>query len=305
MLGILVARRLGMFSSLVALSLVAVGVTASAGSSMGQARIAFSRGVSPDRYEIWTMTAAGHDLRRVTNSCGWDWFPSWSPTRGQLAFTRACNGRFSIYVVNANGSGLRRITPTSLQAEWPTWSPDSRQLAFAGGEDSNSEIYLVSASGRGLRQLTHNRVADGTPAWSPNGRAILFSSKRAPAGGHQLMLLSLDGSGARALPLRGGEPAWSPDGKRIAWAQAIRGAARETDNIWVANSDGSRPHQLTHEQTGTASHHPTWSPDGTGIAFMSNRTEQAQGSSLWRIGINGTAIHRLTRSIFEDADPTW
>jgi len=192
-----------------------------------------------------------------------------------------------------------------MRAEWPTWSPDGKRLAFVGGADSRSELYIISAGGHGLRRLTHNNVSDGTPAWSPSGRTILFSRKRGAGGGHQLMLVSPTGTGVRALPLHGGEPAWSPDGEHIAWARAVKGAREETDNIWIADSDGST-RQLTHEHVGVASHHPTWSPDGRTIAFMRSPPAAAgKGASIWPIGANGTGLRQVTHARFEDADPDW
>jgi Tol biopolymer transport system component len=284
-------------------SVIGSGVGAAAGMPGG--RIAFSRGLSPGRYEIWTMTANGGGLRRLTGGCQWDWFPAWSLDGKRLAFTRICGSSSAVYVVNSNGTGLHRVTPAGLNAEWPSWSPDGQRVAFAGGSMDGAEIYVINTNGTMLRRLTHNRVADATPAWSPHGRNILFSSKRAPGGSHQLMLISPAGGAARALPLRGGEPAWSPDGTQIAWAQAVKGAARETDNIWVANADGSHPRQVTHEQTGITSHHPTWSPDGHTIAFMSNHAAASNGACLWQINTNSKGLRQLTHAPYEDADPAW
>jgi hypothetical protein len=93
------------------------------------------------------------------------------------------------------------------------------------------------------------------------------------------------------------------NGKQIARAQAVAGAAEETDNIWMANADGSRQRQLTHERTGVASHHPTWSPDGGSIAFMSTREAGTDGASIWQINTNGRGLRQLTHARFEDADP--
>jgi Tol biopolymer transport system component len=285
--------------------LLVTGAALAAASAPGTAanppRLAFSRGLDPGHYEIWTANATGGGLRRVTQSCGWDWWPSWSPDRTRIAFARACGGHFSIYVANVDGSGLHRLTQTSRGAAWPSWSPDGTRIAFA----SRGEIYTIGASAKGLQRLTRNTVDDATPAWSPDGSTILFASARGPGGSHRLTLIPAKGGSARVLPLRGGEPAWSPDGRRIAWARAVTGAAAETDELWVANADGSDEHRLLRERVGVASHHPTWSPDGRTIAFMSNRGAPKQGASLWSGGADGRHLERLTRAPFEDADPSW
>jgi len=267
--------------------------------------IAFSRGETSDRYSIWTVQQNGKGLRRITRSCMWDWWPAWSPQRNRLAFARTCGGNFAIYVVYANGLGPRRVTPRGMNAEWPTWSPDGKRLAFIGGSDPRSELYVVGVGGNGLRRLTHDRVDDGTPAWSPDGSKILFSSARLAAGRHVLMVISPRGGRARSLGLGGGEPAWSPDGRMIAWAKAVRGAKSETDNIWIARADGRGARQLTHERVGVASHHPSWSADGRSIVFMSNRGALILGSALHVARVDGGGIHRLTRPLYEDADPDW
>ena len=300
--------RLSRYCGLVLLSvLVSVCVTAAAAGSGraltdSQARLAFARGVSPDRYEIWTASGRGQGLRRVTHGCGWDWWPAWSPDRTQLAFARSCGSRFAIYIVNANGGGLHRLVKTSSDDVWPSWSPDGSEVAFVAGSTGRTELYVIGANGKGLHRLTHNGVDDASPAWSPDGSLILFSSGRTH---HRLTTIPAEGGTPHALPLRGGEPAWSPDGTRIVWAKGIAGAARETADLWIANADGSGARRLTHEQVGVVSHHPSWSPDGRTIAYMSNRGAPSKGAALWTISPTGGTPHRITSPGYEDADPTW
>jgi Tol biopolymer transport system component len=61
-----------------------------------------------------------------------------------------------------------------------------------------------------------------------------------------------------------GSPAWSPNGELIAF---VSGRAGNLD-IWVMESDGSNPHNLTGGDIGP-NFSPLWSPDGQFIAYIS------------------------------------
>ena len=71
-----------------------------------------------------------------------------------------------------------------------------------------------------------------------------------------------------------GEVRLSPDGERVAWSAAPFGAAEEHGEsaIWVARvDDPSTARRWTH---GGADTRPRWSPDGTRLAFCSDRAER-------------------------------
>jgi Tol biopolymer transport system component len=93
-------------------------------------------------------------------------------------------------------------------------------------------------------------------------------------------------------------PQYSPDGKRIAFASERSG----NWEIWVCNSDGSNPVQLTSFR-GPNVTTPRWSPDGGRIAFDSD----AEGGEfdIWVIGVDGGKPVRMTTHPANDGNPSW
>jgi Tol biopolymer transport system component len=59
---------------------------------------------------------------------------------------------------------------------------------------------------------------------------------------------------------------WSPDGKRISYEAPDPASTDPRGRIFVANADGSSPHEIA-PLTDTSDFQPTWSPDGSKLAF--------------------------------------
>ena len=166
----------------------------------------------------------------------------------------------------------------------------SGRIAFAG----DFQIYSMNAGGSGLTRLTADPYQNGQPAWSPDGARIAFWSNR--AGNRQIFAMNADGSGVTQLtndPTADCfRPAWSPDGTKIAYTRSIGssfgGGGLQNGDIWVINADGSGPVQITNEVTGDSQdleawdYWPTWSPDGTKVAFQ--RTRWRRSCSRWGCG---------------------
>lgn len=73
----------------------------------------------------------------------------------------------------------------------------------------------------------------------------------------------------------------SPDGKQIVftrtWVDRMKDQYRS--NLWIVDSDGTRPRELTHGNWRDSA--PVWSPDGRRIAFISDRDTTSQLHVLW------------------------
>jgi dipeptidyl aminopeptidase/acylaminoacyl peptidase len=87
-------------------------------------------------------------------------------------------------------------------------------------------------------------------------------------------------------------PIISPDGKRIVYVVSRADMERKAydADLWVVGVDGSNDIQLT--RSNSASNHPRWSPDGSKIAFLSDR--DGGRNSIWIMSAGSGEAERLT-----------
>ena len=171
----------------------------------------------------------------------------------------------------------------------------------------------MDADGSGQRRVSDGTnattFADADPAWSPGGRRIVFS--RYQAGDSDLWSANLDGTGQKNLtntPAYGEiDPAWSPSGGEISYARVGCDADGGISCVFKMDADGTDPVNLTPEtrlsecpnQPGYAhrgaSSDPSYSPDGTKIAFKGTvRCPYSSGTDIWVLGSAGGAKVNVT-----------
>jgi dipeptidyl aminopeptidase/acylaminoacyl peptidase len=78
-----------------------------------------------------------------------------------------------------------------------------------------------------------------------------------------------------------GSPSISPDGTRIIFSRTRidKMTDRSRSNLWIVDVEGKRLRELTHGNWRDSS--PIWSPDGSRIAFLSDRDGTTQIHILW------------------------
>jgi Tol biopolymer transport system component len=113
-----------------------------------------------------------------------------------------------------------------------------------------------------------------------------------------------DGSGSAPVPptrwifstQMDTNPQYSPDGSRIAFTSSRSG----TVQIWVCDSDGSDPVQLTNFETDAAT--PRWSPDGRYIAFDS---PTGGTGDIYVVPAEGGPVRRITAESSDENMASW
>jgi Tol biopolymer transport system component len=207
--------------------------------------------------------------------------------------------------------------PTRAPATFPG---SNGRISFDGVVPGTccSEIFTAKPNGGEPRRLTSTpgRSDSELPDWSPDGQKIAFDSDRTDIDGRkqvtQVYSMNADGSGKTQLTRGPGEqanPGWSPDGTKLA-IRADWGHPRALQGIWIIPA--SDPDGVTQEEAQRLTRlpadvdfdsEPQFSPDGTSVTF--SRFKDFSSSAIFRIGIGGKGLKRLTPWHLNASDPDW
>lgn len=177
---------------------------------------------------------------------------------------------------------------------FPRWSPTSSTIAFDSDYESPTganTIWLVEADGSNLRRAADSlRGTNGElrmPDWSPDGgRLVHIRYPGQTNGTSEIYVMNADGTNPVRLTSNLSQedsPRFSPDGTRIAFSRLDGG---QPPQIWVMNADGSGAVQLTTE----GGSWPTWSPDGSQIAYVRDNSRRREAGVIWKLNQGGGLV---------------
>jgi Tol biopolymer transport system component len=287
-------------------------------------------------FEILVMDADGGAVRQLTQNASRganeadDYAPAWSPDGSRVAFTstRDHDGdgfeSQELYVMAADGSGQTRLTENRIGEGEPSWSSNGDSLLYArprpSGEDT-FELALMTSDGAQVRPLIEID-GYGSGAFSPDGARLAFT--RCGSDGDEpdceIWVARADGDDAHVLVDSQGRdsgPAWSPDGTRIAFTSDrdrngdcfFHDCWGHNGEIYVMDADGSDQARVTNDPGDDGS--PTWSPDGSRIAFAGLRNVDGavdtpdENYEIYVMDADGSGLRRLTNNTAWDWQPDW
>jgi Tol biopolymer transport system component len=211
-------------------------------------------------FDIVSARTDGSELRRLTDTPGYDAEATVSPDGTTIVFTSARDGDLEIYSMDAWGRNVRRLTREPGYDGGPFFSPDGERIVYrrdAPADDAALaryrellsqglyapgvlEIWVMDRDGGDKRQVSRLRAASFAPYFHPDGRRILFASNHPDPRGRNfdLYLVRDDGTGLERVtsdPTFDGFPMFSPDGRRLVFASNRGAQARGETNLFVAD----------------------------------------------------------------------
>jgi TolB protein len=174
-------------------------------------RVVYSltRGGNTDLYE---MTIATGQSRRLTRAPSIETAPSFSPDGRRLVFESDRSGSPQLYIMPARGGEAERISFGQGRYGTPVWSPRGDLIAFTKQSKGRFHIGVMRIDGSEERLLTASFLDEG-PTWAPNGRVIMFTREtRGEQGRSSLYTVDITGRNLRQVPTDTGasDASWSP-----------------------------------------------------------------------------------------------
>jgi TolB protein len=259
---------------------------------------------------LYRMLSDGSGQQLLVGNTGFITRISISPDGSSIVFDadRGENGSH-VYHANAVGGNMAVLSKGFDEAYAPSWSPDgewialmtcnARDISFStstssicylndfGGRQGMASVYVMRPDGTDRQRLAES-IRLGRPFWSPDGEWIAYVSPGIN-----------DADIARIRP----------DGtaqERLTDVELAEAYANQPPFVGTPNQG---PSAVPVFPSGGRDLSPTWSPDGSQIAFLSNRfDDQYMGYydlDVFLMNADGSNITRLTNTGGQTGAPQW
>jgi hypothetical protein len=263
--------------------------------------------------------AAGQIRPLLTDSVGSPGtFLNWYPNSCEVLYATMNGPNPGLWLVDVR-TGDHFVLATEDQARGQidsgAVSPDGQRVIFSAwaGFGAEPKTWKVNTDGSGLQLLSE---PTGQPileiTWSPDGAQVAYL-------GDGLSVMDPDGHHQRVLSTKfywgyGFYPVWSPDGRIITFVgrepllpgeaePALIGYDEDSlrGNIYLVDiATGQERLLVPGSMEGNID--PTWSPDGSRIAFVSNRSGSLE---IWVINADGSGLRQITDDGTMKRYPMW
>jgi Tol biopolymer transport system component len=241
--------------------------------------------------------AARRDVTQQLTANSYDYQPDWSPDGRWVIYSSYRNDAMELWVLDLGTGKQRPLLMNGAVNVEPRFSPDGRRIAFVSTL-YNGRFHIFTADFNDgalehVERLTGEHKSDLpryyyspydheiNPVWTRDGRSIIYVSNRNHIYGTGGFWLTPShatpgtdlASAAEAREIHYEETNWkarpdlSPDGSRLVYSSYL---GRSWHNLWVMPAGGGDAFPIAYgdwDQT-----YPRWSPDGTRVAFISNKS---------------------------------
>ena len=217
-----------------------------------------------------------------------------------------------IWMVPFGGGDAIALTAEGVSSGHPEWSPDGKWLAFLSArKGGTTQVWLLNRLGGEATQLTDFPQAVDSLVWSPDGKRLCLVMRDAS---REELESAKDreeekASGEKVEKEKKAAKPWVIDRLQFK-ADEVGYLDHRRTHLYVFELASKKMTKVTGGDFDDAG--PAWSPDGTKLAFASNRTADADRNydeNIWVVSADNTdkggQLTQITTNPGEDHSPAW
>ncbi|MGA8263285.1 MAG: hypothetical protein WB779_02470 [Ignavibacteriaceae bacterium] len=211
-------------------------------------------------FDIFLAKPDGSNLKRLTDTYGYDAEATVSPRGDKIIFTSTRDSDPELYTMNLDGTNQKRLTFQKGYDGGAFFSQDGKKIVFRASRPVTDkdkqdyeelvkkgyvrptalEIYTMNADGSNMKKLTNFGKASFAPFFFPDAKKIIFSSNINSKNGRSfdLYVINSDGSGLEQITFSNtfdSFPMFTKDGKHLIFASNRFGKHPHDTNIFIAD----------------------------------------------------------------------
>lgn len=253
-------------------------------------------------YQIYMMDSNGNNVQRLTQVNAFDRNPHFSYDGNRIAFSSNRGGGFyQIYLLDLQTKRVQQLTTGPEDKTNPIWIFDSSKIFYTVHGDNEMKIMQMNADGTEARQIRKSSGCNYAFSISPDGNLLAYQEINRVY--NQILILNLTTREKKVLigsddVANYGNAMFAPNGWQLLFTADFM--LHHTRALYIYDIVHGTHERVISDNVDRGE--PLFSPDGSRIAYTA---KWGVTWNIWVMNADGSNIRNLTKSNFDNVDPTW